>query len=50
MEKVVHLVEIFKTIIYFKFFELGKVTFQVVKFDVIRMEFESVSIRFSNQT
>jgi hypothetical protein len=42
MEKVVHLIEIFKTIIYFKFFELGKVTFGAVKVNVIQMEFESV--------
>jgi hypothetical protein len=44
MENVVSLCEIFKTIYYFKFFELVKDTFGVVKVEVIRMEFESVRI------
>jgi hypothetical protein len=44
MEKVVHLFDIFETIFYFNFFEQGKVTFGVVKVEVIRTEFESVSI------
>jgi hypothetical protein len=33
MEKVVQLFEIFKTIFYFKFFELGKAVFGMVKFE-----------------
>jgi hypothetical protein len=43
MQKVVHLLEIFKTIFYFNFFELGRVLFELVKnsneFKILNLKF-----------